>query len=573
MLTPTGNRADAGGLSSLVNAQKIRSSIKRLFQNDAKEFLTELVQNATRANAGNVTISTSEKGFAFQDDGHGLLDGVTGFHVLLKIAESHFDNAHIEEMMPMGLGVCALLSHDKVTRVTFESGTLGLAVDTALWWEDSSYAESWHTRLHPLAEPMSGLRVLVECDEELVKQVRAAFKPEPTIYSNHLKTTPAQGQSTLNIALDGQMVDTGLPDWAVVREPMIMTEYQGCALQIGFSGNSSLCSSSVAWYGQVIPVSFPSFPSFQFHLEVRAGRPVNPRSPTRQGLIEDDSFHALISFVTDQIFSFLCDEKNRSKIRPSHIAALHRLNGERAREECPYVVARPFLPLGEVSSMGDIDARGKAALFTYAEAPSFLGEHVTVIEGKTVRTADYGISSFLSMIGPAYNFICGDDARVEIRHVWWKPHGKAKHYFFHKRGKWALASGDSEPVEWMPVTAPAVFAFSWPDNTDFSSVDWVIGCANVIDFLNAYAWAGFNPDSDERDYDDIKYEYDESVTAMVRAVMGKCVRAHFHPYDLPKFFADQSSPICCIRFHHKSGVAKAITVTNKAGESVRLKLL
>src|SRR5581483_7870130 len=91
----------AGDLSSLVNTQKIRSSIKRLFQNTAKEVIAELLQNAARALATHVMITTTENTVVIHDDGHGLLDGVNGFHTLLKIAESYFDNETIEAQAPM----------------------------------------------------------------------------------------------------------------------------------------------------------------------------------------------------------------------------------------------------------------------------------------------------------------------------------------------------------------------------------------------------------------------------------------------------------------------------------------
>ena len=129
------------------------------------------------------------------------------------------------------------------------------------------------------------------------------------------------------------------------------------------------------------------------------------------------------------------------------------------------------------------------------------------------------------------------------------------------------------PTEWQPVTAPAVFTFCWPDNTDFSSVDWTIGCADILDFLNEFALAGFNPESDYSEYEEIKFQYDQSVTQTVREVMGKCVPEQFRPYELKHFFADRSSPIVNILFHYRKKQASAITVKNKAGESIRLKLL
>jgi hypothetical protein len=96
-------------LSDLINGDRVRSSIRRLFQNDTGECLSELFQNSQRARARRVEIVTSEEGFTYRDDGHGLLGGVEGFHTLLKIAESNFDNETITDQNPMGVGLLPVL--------------------------------------------------------------------------------------------------------------------------------------------------------------------------------------------------------------------------------------------------------------------------------------------------------------------------------------------------------------------------------------------------------------------------------------------------------------------------------
>ena len=60
-------------LIELINTDRVRSSIRRLFQNDISECLSELFQNSQRARACKVEIWTCEEGFTYRDDGHGLL--------------------------------------------------------------------------------------------------------------------------------------------------------------------------------------------------------------------------------------------------------------------------------------------------------------------------------------------------------------------------------------------------------------------------------------------------------------------------------------------------------------------
>src|SRR5688500_17687187 len=99
-------------LSALINTDRVRSSIRRLFRNSISESRAEMCQNSQRARAKNVRITTCEDGFTYCDDGHGLLGGVDGFHTLLKIAESNFDNETVADQDPMGIGLLSLLSQE-----------------------------------------------------------------------------------------------------------------------------------------------------------------------------------------------------------------------------------------------------------------------------------------------------------------------------------------------------------------------------------------------------------------------------------------------------------------------------
>src|SRR6266702_4090239 len=101
-------RKTANDLSVLVNTDRIRSSIKRLFHNNIAEVLAEILQNSQRAGAKNVQITITSDGFSITDDGHGLIGAIDGFHTLLKLAESAFDNPSIEDQDPMGVGIVSL---------------------------------------------------------------------------------------------------------------------------------------------------------------------------------------------------------------------------------------------------------------------------------------------------------------------------------------------------------------------------------------------------------------------------------------------------------------------------------
>src|SRR5712692_156339 len=161
-------RKTTNDLSVLVNVDRIRSSIKRLFHNNIAEVVAEILQNSQRACAKNVQITITPDGFSITDDGHGLLDGIDGFHTLLKLAESAFDNPTVEDQDPMGVGIVSLMTHDKVEEITFSSGKLQLTVDAARWWSDKDYYSTWFERARKVRKVVQGLSIYVRCKAELI---------------------------------------------------------------------------------------------------------------------------------------------------------------------------------------------------------------------------------------------------------------------------------------------------------------------------------------------------------------------------------------------------------------------
>lgn len=559
------------GLADLINVDRVRSSVRRLFQNDISECLSELFQNSQRARARNVEIVTSEEGFTYRDDGHGLLGGVEGFHTLLKIAESHFDNETITDQDPMGLGIHALLAHDRVRQVTFASGGHRLSLDTKRWWSDRDYYTHWFNQLEELQECVEGFEVTVVADAKLVQQLKHVFANSTYPYR---KTGPAEGyEGYLEITLDGAKIGTRLPHWARIKEPLIKTGYQGSRLTIGFDCEYGAHNSSVNWYGQVIELDFHS--GFKFHLDVRSARPVNPLSPTRRGLIKDAAYEALIGFVKDEIFRFIFDLNNRPQIKPEYVSACFRMDGERASRESPYIVAAEMLPLDNPSSLEDLDCLGDGEMFTYDAAPRLLLEGVTVIDREGQQREDeHGLSSFVKLVGKCYALKHGDPKRLKVESLWWKP-GKVVREFFHEPGEWGVGDCLRTPVEWHPVDQQPVFTFNDASNWDVGDVDWAVGTTDMVSFLRNESWAGFDYESDEHNYEVLQESYENSIDRVLREVIGNCVPVRFSVHDLQAFMPTKEARIQKVRYHYEGqGVSpQEITVVNARGEEVRLKLL
>ena len=590
----------ASTLGVLVNTDRIRSSIKRLFHNRIDEVVSEIVQNCQRAGAKNVDIVTTENSFTIQDNGHGLLGGIDGFHTLLKLAESNFDNNTIEDQDPMGVGIVSLLTHDQISEVTFSSGTLELTIDTKKWWNEPDYYSVWYQRLTALDQPIAGLRISAKCAPELVSAIQLALQPKDVLYtySDEIfkSASPAQGyEGILTITLNSKNIRTSLPAWTKLQDKLISTTYLGSKLTIGY--NDSCRRSSILWYGQLISLRGLNN-SFDFHLEVVSGRPVNPLSPSRTGIIQDAAYNDLLAFIKEQIFDFIFDVKNRAKIKPAHVEACFRLDNARATTNCPYIVAEDIQTnespnsLEDLNSSGDLNHPNTRTLFTYDDAPLLLNEGVSIQHPTKVEEAFYGLPSFLPEIEPAFTLRYGDETRLNIGNLWWKPEGDPQHNWFYKPGAYGISYEDHQPPkEWIPVTKTPVFAFTDSSSYDACDVDFTVGTDDIMGFLDNQVWAGFSA-NDENDYDPQEESYRNSVSDIIRSIIGNCVPHDYTRYDLSRFFKDQTAPIIAVTYHYKHEgkfvnpkriyhpnqpnlgtlTPSEITVKTATGEKVRLKL-
>lgn len=573
---PSTNPAD---LAILVNTDRIRSTLKRLFHNSISEIAGEVIQNGQRAGAKNMAFLITPDGFSIQDDGHGILNGVDGFHTLLKLAESSFDNPTIDDQDPMGIGIVSLLTHDQVEEVTFASNGLQLRIDAKRWWDDREYYQSWFTRLEETTDPVDGLLIYVRCKAELSLKLREAFVPSPNRHSSLLdRTSPAEGyKGILKITLDGKPVKTSIPDWALHTYNLIETTYEGSKLTIGYD-NDFYRRSAVRWYGQMIALPANPHSGFLCLLDVRSGRPVNPLSPSRSGIIEDDAYVRLLAFVQDEIFRFMCDPANRAKLQPKFIDACYSLNKDRARKELPYITARPIPALESTSSFEDYSTEGvgDAAIFTYDDAPLLLENQVNLLINDKLDVCQYGLRSFVPQLANPYELDHGDESRLQIAELCWKPGPKTTDPWFFQQGEYGISyEAGKPPATWEKVTAEPVFTFNETCCGDIDYVDFTVGTTNPIDFLQNEVWVAFSPsdDVDANSYETQEDGFRDSVESLIRTLLGRCVPRDFRLYDLEQFIKENEA-VAQVTYRYKRGTLKKDgTVRNHVRSPAGLTLL
>ena len=327
-------------LNSMVDERRIRSTVKRLFTNDPREVLGELLQNSQRAGAKTVhfTYETNkEQGttlFEYHDDGHGL-KGLEGFHKLLRIADSGFLPEVELNQEPMGLGFQSLLAIEDLHSVEIISGELRLHINPHSWWTQPEYYETWFTRIAHEASTADGRQIdkgfyvsfLVGCviDEDKLVKGGAVYGTNvaenlviemlPESEEGEHRTTQGAGYfnqykpcvgyaDLLQVYTNGLAVNTSVPKH-FTENVFVKTKWQGNDLYIrtplGYGYFRSLVSY-VNWYGQIIEMSSNKV-NPAFYLHVREGRPVTLLAPSRKKIVIDSKLLDLQEFVKDQLFA------------------------------------------------------------------------------------------------------------------------------------------------------------------------------------------------------------------------------------------------------------------------------
>jgi len=147
-------------------------------------------------------------------------------------------------------------------------------------------------------------------------------------------------------------------------------------------------------------------------------------------------------------------------------------------------------------------------------------------------------------------------------------------------GEWSIRLSNGEPASWEPVTISTVFALNDPSCWDVDDVDFVVGTSNPLAFYQNEAWAGFDSQNDDDDYDQIRASYEETCAAHIRKLIGDAIPAKFDLCDIMRTMQEPTARITSLRYHYPRRTKAmqntspiAITVRNSAGERKRLKLV
>lgn len=571
----------------LIDTHTIRQSIKRLFSNTTYEILAELLQNSQRAQATEVTVRTSDDEaddhwLTYEDNGAGLR-GDDGFFSLLALGVSDYDNPTIQDQNPMGLGIHALLAHDQVATVTFESDGRRVEIDTERWWNDRGYYQGIARRIDQGTLDRStfrgpGLRIEVRARSvEFVSGCRESFVRGPRVRSGSYSERSMPGVAAGYGAYFTATVNgVPAPKLQIEERPLFAVQIQP-GLQVFGWHVTQTDHSYVNWYGQMIPVG--GLTHFRFLAVVTNGRPFEPKAPVRSGIIENDAWKQFCAAVNTLFFETI---KNAAK--PSY-GLLSNYFSDRPSfaRLLPWFLAERKKPHHSPNGEHEWDHSTVGLVCRYDDPPLLLDENVYVYDGQNDdgshewTTGYYGLSTFLADIGEKAItvFTHGDSDRVSQSAVYWNP-GTCKDDVYEP-GTWAIASiseDDPAAMTWKPVTRP-VIAVTDTTSCDIEYAEFYASFTDPYDFVNELAALAWQPsdDSDSDSYDTQEYEFNESLDGWMRRRIGECLPATFSPFMAQKFMADTSSPVTTVTYEYNENKALvAIVATNLAGEQKRLKI-
>src|SRR5262245_31033295 len=388
--------------------------------------------------------------------------------------------------------------------------------------------------------PAPGMNIGVMCSKALTDQLVKALTDAWLIYRS-----PARGYyGLLTIMINDTVVNTSVPEDATPSIPLIETSYQNNRLVIGLYGKEGYATQNGIWvnfYGQMIPVD--RYSRFQAYLEVRQGRPVNPMSPSRRGIIKDEALNSLCDYIRDSLFDYF----NQTPIEEIDPLALgqfyHDYAAPASKLPCFVAARRKRYESGE--DMSKMTSLSAPQVLSYENPPLLLADKMRVVqEDGTAYPSEYGLHTFLELIGPSYKVIEADESRLDIRHLWWKPGEQiqlASGYpqIFYNVGLWGLGTMHEPPAEWREVNNHVVFTFNDPNKWDVEHVDFKVGGADQQDFYQTDAWGGFDPKNDQgRSYQEMSESYRKSCEREIRNLIGNAVPKNFSWDDLLRFLPE-----------------------------------
>lgn len=556
-------------MTALVHPDRLFGVVQRLFTGSVEEVLGELLQNAQRSGATEVDIRIDQDRMVFSDNGTGLKKGLEGFRTLLAIADSNYRPEVEATQSPMGVGFYALLSHPGISQVDIQSGGRAMAIDTARWFSDSQYRNAWKDLVFK-TEYRPGTVIEAKGSAELLESLLEHLEPVGWQPASP-RGFPAWGgyMEHFRMTVNGRALPTELPE-SMQLNVLFETDYAGNRIRVGMAkkGLHFVSNSFVNWFGYLIKV--PGIgQGIDWQITVTTGSPVTPRSPTRDGIVEDEKWALLTRFVCDQTRAYF--EQLETPPALEVLRAGFRLFPE-LTQQLPWVIARKAEP-----------GSHPGYKYRFEETPDVVidkaGDHylldteIELYEGSEPMGSMEGLESFLPLLDkPAY-FL--RSSRVPVTGVAWKPGPLVRNDVgveIRGRGHFAVLDESGEPQAWIPVSRD-VFAYNQPHSHDVTLCYLMIGTESPVEAIRLAAKSTFEYHPDIEDsWATADQAFTRTVEAVIRKIVGNVVPRDFSKNDLAEF-VPKGKRIKRIEFGYEKGKLTNLTLVLNKGKAISLGLI
>lgn len=282
----------------VINEDRLLKLIHNFFENP-QTLITELVQNAVRAKAQNITIDTTKGKLVVTDDGNGC-DSIAP---LLTLAESDWDKEIEENQQPAGWGLFVLYCLAREVEITSKFGTLRF--DAELFLKDAAYRDSITDGFVNKNKTSAGFMMSAVLKDAIQGYFDLSGKCITGVDKKTLRFFP------INIKINGEAVQRETADKAC-KDYTIKTRYMGNKVFINVSLLPPLFDFlesddyiSVLWYGAPIHQR-----NSHILIEVEQGCPLTPVLPFRTAIKKDERFFAFTSFIRQTIVDYCAKRIN-----------------------------------------------------------------------------------------------------------------------------------------------------------------------------------------------------------------------------------------------------------------------
>jgi hypothetical protein len=582
--------------SVLVNEHNVRHGIRRAFNGHMETAVSELLQNSQRAGAKNVRagISGTEEEIStikehgskgsviiwYEDDGHGLQNGIDSMHDLLSMGDTGFEREEALQQDPMGLGINSILSLEGVEWVRISSRGMVLTIDTSRWWNDREYYTTWISRIESFEDKGSGFRIEARVHNGKANDFGGSFKLK---WPNHYHEGPLVDRSSTipvsgyegwfdSVLFENYPADIGLPRIYNPSEVRVDTEYMGKnRLRVWAKGAiDDTCywrQGVVNWYGQIIKVDHNGeilnrMKGLSFSLDVRDGAPLNVTSPVRDSIIDDSKIEELVSFCVDSFFKAMSETTEVPKFKEVLVA--HDISKARAISEVPWVALMPAhaSEVDNSASSFDEDIPNKTIVLPRKGAGieyTLLNTDVALINGNPeepfIGRLSKSMLYSLSLQTPTYIVNADKNEQgmgdmvniVQFRVPQEKPDFEYGLLNMWTGGEWRIVTSEEmndrsfDNCEWKTLEAPVAILREGISSMGDDATVMMLAARQPLDKV-VRELADFISNQPDDWYRGWYRDYNDSIQSVVRAIMGTdVIKKQFDFSDLTTFLKERNN--------------------------------